>query len=98
MAVVLRMALEKGDAALPLSGTSRGFPRERMNLLDIYKIEGFEGLCLLAEAVGASPKYLYQCAIGRRQPSAAMVVRLCKADHRLTREDLRPDIFGKDSW
>jgi len=68
-----------------------------MNLLDIYQADGIKGLQRLAEAVGKNQKYLYQCATGRRQPSAALVVRMCKADRRLTREDLRPDIFGEDA-
>jgi len=68
-----------------------------MNLYNLYKADGFKGLCRLAEAVGRNPKYLYQCATGRKTPSAELVVKLVKADRRLTREALRPDIFGEDA-
>jgi len=70
---------------------------EGMNLYDLYTQDGFKGLRRLADVVGMNPKYLYQCATGRRTPSAEVAVKLVKADRRLTREDLRPDIFGDDA-
>lgn len=59
-----------------------------MNLADIYRTDGNSGLRALAEAVGANPKYLYQCAVGLRYPSPAMAWRLVEHDARLSIEDL----------
>lgn len=64
-----------------------------MNLIDIYHEEGPTGMRRLATAVGANPIYIYQCATGFRKPSPRLVHKLVAADKRLTREDLRPDIF-----
>ena len=64
-----------------------------MHLSDIYQTEGPKGLQKLAAAVGTDPLYLYQIATHRRQPGPVMVNKLVRADPRLTREELRPDIF-----
>lgn len=60
-----------------------------MNLHDIYKAEKFAGLKRIATATGANPKFLWQCATGRRSLSPMMAERLCAADPRLTLEDIR---------
>jgi hypothetical protein len=67
-----------------------------MNLKDIYQIEGPSGLRLLAAAASTDQKYLYQCATGRKLPGPKLVNKLVDADRRLTREELRPDIFRRD--
>lgn len=57
-----------------------------MNLRDVYKAEGRQGLIRLADKAGTDPKYLYHCATGRREPSPNMARRLVAADSRLTLE------------
>lgn len=59
-----------------------------MNLRQLHEREGPPGLQALAERVGTSPKYLYQCAFGPRMPSPAMAWRLCAADRRLVFAEL----------
>ena len=59
-----------------------------MNLQDIYQQEGPEGLDKLAAAAACNPKYLYQCATGRRCPSPAMARKLIAADSRLSFDDM----------
>lgn len=63
----------------------------RMNIADLYKSDGFAGLTRLARKVGASPKYLYQCATGRRMPSPALAWKLVEAEPRLSFEELYRD-------
>lgn len=60
-----------------------------MNLNSIYKAEKFAGLKRLADMVDANPKFLWQCATGRRTPSPLMAARLCAADKRLSLDELR---------
>lgn len=59
-----------------------------MNLSDLYRLEGLDGLSRVARRVSASPKYLYQCATGRRMPSPALGWLLVQAEPRLRFEDL----------
>jgi hypothetical protein len=63
---------------------------EGMNLYDIYQQEGFQGLRRLAEAVGADPQYLRQCATGwkGKRPSPELADALVNADRRLNFRDL----------
>lgn len=64
-----------------------------MDLSDIYRIEGIQGLRAVAERASVSPKYLYQLATrfqGRRcSPSFAL--RLAEVDPRLSVTHL---VFG----
>lgn len=49
----------------------------------------------LAADVSASPVYLYHIASGFRRASATLAIRLEKATFaKVTRTDVRPDIFG----
>ncbi|WP_192630203.1 YdaS family helix-turn-helix protein [Lysobacter sp. OAE881] len=51
----------------------------------------------LAEAVDASPDYLWQVATGwnGRKPSPKLALRISKATHGLvTVQSMRPDVFG----
>ena len=57
-----------------------------MNISDLYRDEGYGGLVKLATAADVNPKYLYQCATGRRGLSRDMIARLLAADARLTLE------------
>ena len=61
-----------------------------MNLQEIYEMEGRAGLQRLAEATGAHPQYLWQCATRWRgkRPSPGLALRLVEADQRLTLEDI----------
>lgn len=59
-----------------------------MNLADIHRTEGAAGLDRLAKRAGVSPKFLYQCATGRRFPSPKLGFRLVAADPRLDFESL----------
>lgn len=68
-----------------------------MDIKDIYQLEGPNGLRTLANAASTDPKYLYQCATGRKAPGPKLVNKLVCADRRLTREELRPDIFRRDA-
>lgn len=56
-----------------------------MNLSDIYRLEGLQGLRRLAELAGTDPQYLWQCATRWRgkRPSPELAARLCQADTRL---------------
>jgi hypothetical protein len=47
-----------------------------------------------AKAVGAKVNYLYNCSMGKRQPSAALCKRIVAHDPRFTLAELRPDIWG----
>ncbi len=54
----------------------------------------------LAEKLGTDPNYLWQIANGwnDRQASPKFAIRIEEAtDGKVTRADLRPDIFGKPS-
>lgn len=62
-----------------------------MNLADIYRLHGQAGLTRLAHRVGASPKYLYQCATGRRRPSPELAFLLIECEPRLVFEELYRD-------
>lgn len=59
-----------------------------MNLTDLYLAEGYAALTRLAQQVGANPKYLYQCATGRRRPSPELAFRLIGAEPRLQFEEM----------
>ncbi len=59
-----------------------------MDLKDIYDKEGIAGLTSIADTVGCSAKYLYQCATERRCPSPAMARKLIAADSRLSFDDM----------
>lgn len=59
-----------------------------MDLTEIYKSEGFKGLSKLAEQADCNPKYLYQCATGRKTPSTRLAKRLVECDSRLSFEAL----------
>jgi len=67
-----------------------------MNLSELYQAEGAKALQALAVAVNTHPQYLYQIATGRNAPGPKMVRKLVRADPRLTREELRPDIYVED--
>lgn len=62
-----------------------------MNLADLYQADGMAALTRLAKQVGANPKYLYQCATGRRRPSPELAFRLIECEPRLVFEDLYRD-------
>lgn len=68
---------------------------ERMNLTDLYRAEGNAALVRLARAVGANPKYLYQCATGRRRPSPELAFRLVDVEPRLNFEAMYRDARGE---
>jgi hypothetical protein len=59
-----------------------------MDLNTIYQSEGFAGLSKLAEQAGCNPKYLYQCATGRKTLSPQLAKRLVECDSRLSFEAL----------
>lgn len=59
-----------------------------MDLAKIYESEGFAGLAKLAERADCNPKYLYQCATGRKTPSPRLAKRLVEVDSRLSFEAL----------
>lgn len=59
-----------------------------MNLNTLYLAEGQKGLNRLASLVGCNPKYLWQCANGRREPSPEMARKLVAADARLSIEEI----------
>lgn len=64
-----------------------------MNLHDLYQSEGRKSLNLLAEKIQCNPHYLYHCAIGIKTPSPELVLKLVEAEPRLTKEQIRPDIW-----
>jgi hypothetical protein len=57
-----------------------------VNISDLYREEGYSALVSLAARAGVNPKYLYQCASGRRALSRDMIRRLIQVDQRLTLE------------
>lgn len=59
-----------------------------MNLHDLYAADGRPGLIHLAGVVGCNPKYLWQCATGRREPSPDLARKLVAADGRLTIQEI----------
>lgn len=66
-----------------------------MNLADLYRTDGMAALTRLAQRVGANPKYLYQCATGRRRPSPELAFRLVRTEPRLVFEELYRDAREK---
>ncbi|WP_148716852.1 helix-turn-helix domain-containing protein [Chitinolyticbacter meiyuanensis] len=48
----------------------------------------------LADEVGKSRVYLYQCAAGIRQPSPKLCRELVAKEPRLTLAELRPDLWA----
>lgn len=62
-----------------------------MNLTDLYQSEGYAAITRLAQRVGANPKYLYQCATGRRRPSPELAFKLIDAEPRLQFEAMYRD-------
>lgn len=64
-----------------------------MDLKTLYRQEGRQGLRRLAELVHTPHDYLYQLATGRGSPGPKMVRKLVEADPRLTRSELRPDLW-----
>lgn len=66
-----------------------------MNLADLYRTDGYAALTRLAQRVGANPKYLYQCATGRRRPSPELAFRLVECEPRLVFEELYRDARGR---
>ena len=65
-----------------------------MDLKTLYQQEKRPGLRKLAQQVGTAPDYLYQLATGRGAPGPKMVRKLVEADPRLTRSELRPDLWS----
>lgn len=59
-----------------------------MNLSQIYETEKLEGLKRLAEQVGCSWRYLYQCATHRKTISPELAQRCIAADGRLSLDDI----------
>jgi hypothetical protein len=64
-----------------------------MNLLDIHRAEGLNGLRRLAHEAGTDATYLWQLATAWRgkKPSPDLAKRLIAADPRLTLDDLYAD-------
>jgi hypothetical protein len=60
----------------------------QMNLSQIYETEKLEGLKRLAEQVGCSWRYLYQCATHRKTISPELAQRCIAADARLSLDDI----------
>lgn len=59
-----------------------------MNLADLYKAEGKQGLESLAKVAECSPAYLYQCATYRKTPAPKFALKLIAHEPRLSLEDL----------
>lgn len=66
---------------------------DAMDLNTLYRQEGRQGLRRLADLVHTPHDYLYQLATGRGSPGPKMVSKLVAADKRLTRSELRPDLW-----
>ena len=71
---------------------------EDMDLQDYVESFGRPALIPLAKKAGTTQMYLDQCrgnGLGKRYPSPKLVKRLVVASEGfLTRESLRPDIYG----
>ena len=66
-----------------------------MNLRKYVEEHGREGI---ASALDTSPAYVYQLANGHRRVTAEMAARIELATgKKVTRHDLRPDIYPKES-
>lgn len=67
-----------------------------MKLKPYYLSLDSDGKSQLAKRLKTSKVYLYQLAYGRRRPDWKYAIRIETAtDGRVTRYELRPDIFGK---
>lgn len=65
-----------------------------MNLRDYFLVTKPAERKALAEDVGTSVNYLYNCSLGARKPGPALCLRLVARDSRFTLAELRPDIWG----
>ena len=71
-----------------------------MNMhLKRYLSENRGSQAAIARAIGVTPPYIWQIANGMRKIPADHVIAIESAtDHKVSRHDLRPDIYPREAW